>query len=182
MVLDVDDFPRGWVHEPPVDEAEFEQGPLADCHTERYPGETGRARGGEFSDSDVTQVSVNPAVYAFADRPLAEAALILSQNDVECAVRLINEGRADFGGGVRFANASIQQIRLEGRDDITLFQVAYDQIEASGNTDRLIFTTGLIVVDRALVSVEGFQRNEPFDPGLLEVYVDRQIEKVEDEL
>lgn len=182
MVLELDDFPQGWVHELPPDEADLEQGPLADCNTERFAGETGRARGGQFSESDVNVVGVHPVVYVFGDRSSAEAGLALYQADVDCAVRGVNEGRATFPSGVRYGNASVQQIRLEGRDDVTLFQLSYDRIDGDGATERLFFTTGLVVVERTLVAVDGFKVDEQFDPGLLEVYVDRQIEKVEDEL
>lgn len=179
LLLAISDFPDGWIHEPAEPDELAASDPFAGCNQEPYPGQTGKAEGGEFSDADTTQLSVNPIVFVFATEKDAKAALDRFADQINCMARIIRNGSArDEEFAITTVDLANPEIKKRG-DETRRFRISY-QVEWVGQQpETLVFDVVLVRRDRFITEIDGFRRAVPMENSVLLTYVDKAFEKVE---
>jgi hypothetical protein len=181
MLLTLNDFPTGWVHKP--DEAAQAPGPapLEACLVDTYPGQTGSAIGGEFSDENTTRLSINPSVYVFQDASSASAAADTILAIGECFAEAIGDGLnvdETFAFGPSWTEP-LSADSFGATAAVRFFNTQIYKREQLADSDVLVFDVVLIVDGRILYEVDGFQRHSPIDQQLLRHYVEAARAKID---
>lgn len=185
MLITLEDFPAGWIHEPEEPEETQERGPepLEACLVDNYPGQTGSAIGGEFSDENTTRLSINPSVYVFQDDSSARNAADALLASVQCFSEAIGDG-FNVDETFAFGPSWTEPLPSDGFDATAAIRVFNTQVykqSGSAASDVLVFDVVIIVQGRVLYEVDGFQRHSPIDQQLLKRYVDAARMKIRQE-
>jgi hypothetical protein len=185
MLLTLGDFPLGWVHEPDAGEDPLVSAPnpLEACIDKSFPGQTGSAIGGEFSDEDRTRLSINPSVYVFDSAANARSAAATIVSSVQCDADVIGDG-LDVDERFAFGRTYTEPLVAEPFGATAAIRLLETQIyknQQPPRSDVLVFDIVIIVDGRVLTEVDGFQRHSPIDQSLLQRYVHTAQEKIRQE-
>jgi len=187
MLLAASDFPNGWVHEP-TDSSYDPQAPfpgapdaMKKCFTGAFPGQTGRAIGGEWSNSRTTMLSINPSVYVFDNPEDAQRAAQQTMTNAQCMADSIGDGLdvdATFSYGKSYTT-QLAANEFGATLAIRFFNTQVHKDQSPERSDVLVFDIVVTVRGRILYQVEGFQRYAPIDQALLGQYVRKAQAKIQ---
>ena len=181
LLLTSDDFPTGWVHLAyERDPREAAPEPSRPCIENQFPGQTGSAIGGEFSDENTTLLSINPSVFVFDGAASAQAAAEAIMSNVQCYADRVGDGmdvNETFAVGKTYTEA-LEAEALGATAAIRLYETQIYKSANSSDSDVLVFDIVVVVDGHILYEVDGFQRYWPIDQNLLKHYVDKAREKI----
>ena len=183
-VLELSDFPSGWVHRPWDQEAidQFRSLPAwKHCYQEKtLPGETDRAYGGEYSDKNTTLRSINPAVFVFDSEANAKRGIDGLINEYECFAGVVGDGLA-VNESFAMGETNVKALPEEMYDATSAIRVTNTQIYKTSvppDSDVLVFDVVYIAAGRVVSEVTGFQRHTPIDQEFLREYVEKARLKI----
>lgn len=183
LLLTPADFPPGWIHEPDQpgeDPQEPSPNPLEACLDDEYAGQTGSAIGGEFSDTNTTRLSINPSVYIFDTPASAQNAAQTIISNAQCIADVVGEG-IEVNGSFALGKTYTEPLSAEAfgaTRAIRLFETLISLDNDPPDSDVLVFDVVILVRERVLYEIDGFQRHSPIDQSLLMLYVDRARDKI----
>ena len=186
MLIDISDFPAGWVHRPWDEEAidEFRSIPAwSHCYEQKtLPGETDRAYGGEYSDENTTLLSINPAVFVFDSEGNAEQGVDELVGEFECFAAVVGNG-LDVNERFAVGETGVEALPMEtyGARAIRVRNTQIYKTSEPPDSDVLVFDVVYIADGQVVSEVTGFQRHTPIDQELLREYVEKARLKIRQE-
>ncbi len=172
-LLTVADFPTGWAEKPNDKKGDS---PLDKCQQDAVKkNQTGRAESGDFSKDGNSTISESIAFYA-ADGD-AQAAIELLRPQLECAVKLINDGRVDLEG-VKASKASISPVSYPALGDQMVALRFQFTATAKGTNIDVYYDALYIRQGRVGVGLVGFDMFSPFSSSQLTDIAQKAVAKI----
>jgi hypothetical protein len=178
MLLSADDFPSGWVETPNT--TDTDENPInAQCGKPAEKGKTGRAASSDFA-ADENSASIGEVVIVFARDDDAAAGIEAVPALIDCAVKLINDGKLN-SPGVEFSGTTSKKVTVDAPSDISYAFEIQMTGKATAQPDQEV--TVYLTLVFAKTGRVGYQltaqgTGEPPDPAEVATYARKAASKL----
>jgi hypothetical protein len=178
MLLSADDFPSGWVETPNT--TDTEDNPVtAQCGKAAEKGKTGRATSSDFAAGE-NSASIGEDVIVFARDDAAAAGIEAVPALIDCAVKLINDGKVN-NADIEFSGTTSKKIMVDAPGDRSYaFQIQMTGKAAVQPDQEVTVYLTLVFAKKGRVGYQltAQRTGEPPDPAEVAAYATKAAAKL----